>query len=154
MAEKKRHSQDAHLKHLIEELRRYQLRVTEARIAILQVLVEKHGPFTVEEIYKQITKKTCDLATIYRSLSSLEKTGLIRRCEFGDGTARYELSEHENHHHHHLICRYCKKFEVLDDCELQEIDRVAKKRGYEEISHSLEFFGICPACQEKQSSFE
>jgi Fur family transcriptional regulator, ferric uptake regulator len=136
-----------YLSQLKESLKKSKLRITEPRLAILQALLEKHGPFTVEEIHKRTPRKSCDLATIYRSLASLEKTGIIRRCEFGDGTARYELSEHENHHHHHVICKICKKIEVLDDCELQEIDRFARKRGFTEVTHSLEFFGICPNCR-------
>ena len=134
------------LDQLIEGLRKAHLRVTEPRIAILEVLLHEHGPFTVEAIHNQVTQHVCDLATIYRSLSSLEKAGLLRRCEFGDGTARYELSFKESHHHHHLICRVCKKVEVLDDCELQELDQFARKRGFVDITHSLEFFGKCPNC--------
>jgi Fur family ferric uptake transcriptional regulator len=138
----------SHLNELIQNLRESGLRVTEPRIAILRALLEKHGPFTVEEIHIHVTKKVCDLATIYRTLGSLEKTGLIKRCEFGDGSARYELAGHENHHHHHhVICKKCRKVEVLDDCELEEIDSFAKKRGFTDISHSLEFFGICPNCK-------
>lgn len=139
-----------HLNRLIESLRKSSLRVTEPRIAIFKAFSERHGPFTVEEIHKHVTKKTCDLATIYRTLASLEKTGLIKRCEFGDRIARYELSEHEDHHHH-VICKLCKKVEVLDDCELKEIDSFAKKRGFIEITHTLEFFGICPDCRNSRS---
>lgn len=139
-----------HLSNLIDAIRKAKLRVTEPRIAILEALLENHGPFTVEEIHQRIPKKKCDLATIYRSLGSLENKGLIHRCEFGDGTARYELSARENRiHHHHVICRICKRIEVLDDCELQELDHFAKKRGFSSVSHSLEFFGICPLCQNK-----
>jgi Fur family ferric uptake transcriptional regulator len=140
----------SHLERLLEDVRKSQLRVTEPRVAILEVLLKHHGPFTVEEIHKRLAKDVCDLATIYRSLASLEKTGILRRCEFGDGTSRYELSEHKNHHHHHVICKLCKRVEVLDDCELKEIDHFAQKRGFTEITHSLEFFGVCPKCQ-KQS---
>jgi Fur family ferric uptake transcriptional regulator len=139
------------LHDLLEGLRRSQLRVTEPRIAILRALMDGHGPFTIEEIHLRVTKKICDLATIYRSTTSLEKVGLIRRCEFGDGTARFELAHRADHHHHHVICKICRKVEVLDDCELQEMDRFAKKRGFTEISHSLEFFGICPSCKGKSS---
>lgn len=141
---------DLHLEKLLEELKKSHLRVTEPRIAILRVLLEEHGPFTAEEIHKCIPKKMCDLATIYRTLASLEKTGIIRRCEFGDGSARYELSEHENHHHHHVICKVCKAVEVLDDCELNELAQYAQKRGFTEVTHSLEFFGVCPNCQQKK----
>jgi Fur family ferric uptake transcriptional regulator len=136
------------LSELLEGMRRAQLRVTEPRKAILQILLGDHGPFTAEEIFQQIPKRVCDLATIYRSLNSLEEVGFVRRCEFGDGSARYEMGElKDEHHHHHVICRKCKRIEVLDDCELKEIDRFAKKLGYSGISHSLEFFGFCPKCK-------
>jgi Fe2+ or Zn2+ uptake regulation protein len=147
MKEKKQDNHHPPLERLIAQLRKSKLRITEPRTAILRVLLEKHGPFTVEEVHQRVTKRVCDLATIYRSLSSLEKTGLIRRCEFGDGTARYELAEREDHHHHHVICKVCKKIDVLDDCELPEIDHFARKLGFIDISHSLEFFGVCPKCQ-------
>jgi Fur family ferric uptake transcriptional regulator len=135
------------LSRLLIELKKSNLRVTESRVALLEALADRHGPFTVEEIHSKFIKKSCDLATIYRSLASLEKVGMIRRCEFGDGTARFELSERESHHHHHVICKLCRQVVVLDDCELQDIDRIAQKRGFTEISHSLEFFGVCPECQ-------
>ena len=123
------------------------LRITAPRRAIVQALLVSHGPFTAEELHKIITKKVCDLVTIYRCLASLEKAGLIKRCEFGDGTTRYELQETQSHHHHHVICRICKKIEVLNDCELQDIERFASNRGYTGVSHKLEFFGICSDCK-------
>jgi Fur family ferric uptake transcriptional regulator len=136
--------------HVVHLLKRARLRITEPRVALIQMLLKNHGPFTAEELYKQMTQNVCDLATIYRTLGSLEKAGMLKRCEFGDGSARYELFERNDHHHHHLICRSCKAISVLDDCELEEIDQIPKKRGFKEISHSLEFFGICPKCQAKK----
>lgn len=133
-------------KLLLDQLRSSHLKVTAPRKAILQALVDDHGPFTAEEIHQGIPKKVCDLVTVYRCLTSLEKAGLIRRCEFGDGAARYELANTDDHHHH-VICKECKKVEVLDDCELDSIDRFAQKMGFSDVSHSLEFFGICPRCK-------
>lgn len=148
MSKKPLSKKSAQLTRLLESLRESRLRVTEPRIGILEALLEGHGPFTTEQLYTLVHRKTsCDLATIYRCLASLETAGMVKRCEFGDGTPRFELSEEENHHHHHhVICRSCKKVEVLDDCELQEMDRFALKKGFTDISHSLEFFGICPTC--------
>lgn len=149
MSKRRSESHSHLLEDLIEEMRKAHLRVTEPRIAILQALIRKHGPFTAEEIHEQVTKKVCDLATIYRSLASLEKAAIIKRCEFGDGTARYEFFESQKHHHHHVICKSCRKIEVLEDCELDDIDRFAKKIGFSDVSHSLEFFGICADCSKK-----
>ena len=135
------------LQSIIDELKKSHLKVTEPRKAVLQALSADHGPFTAEELHKRVTKRVCDLATIYRCLSSLEKAGLIKRCEFGDGAARYEITRQADQHHHHVICNECKKIEVLDDCELDGIDKFARKRGFSEVSHSLEFFGICSSCK-------
>jgi Fe2+ or Zn2+ uptake regulation protein len=137
------------LEALFKELKRNKLKLTEPRKLIVAALFENHGPFGAEDLHEKFLKNECDLATVYRTLTSLEQAKVINRCDFGDGVARYELAEHDHgHHHHHLICNDCKKVEVIDHCEIdQTIDRFAKKRGYKEISHRLEFFGVCPTCQ-------
>jgi Fur family ferric uptake transcriptional regulator len=133
---------------LIDGMKKAQLRVTEQRKAILHALMKHHGPFNAEEIHELITRNLCDLATVYRCLGSLEKAALIRRCDFGDGVGRYELNATgTHHHHHHVICRRCKKVEVLEDCEMPDLNKIPKKLGYSEISHSLEFFGVCRKCK-------
>ena len=139
------HHKHATLDSLLSRVRHAGLKITTPRRVILKALVENHGPFTAEELHALLPKKGCDLVTVYRCLASLEETGLIRRCEFGDGSARYELAVTDDHHHH-VICRKCKRIEVLDDCELDEIDRFAERRGFSKVSHSLEFFGLCPRC--------
>ncbi len=143
----------AHAAHTLEDLfqlmKLNKLKLTPPRKLIVQALLKNHGPFSAEDIKKKFIKKTCDLATVYRTLTSLEEANMIRRCEFGDGIARYELSnsDHE-HHHHHLICNECKMVEVIDACELEKsINAFAKKRGFINISHIMEFFGTCPTCQ-------
>jgi Fe2+ or Zn2+ uptake regulation protein len=132
---------------LIAGMKRSKLRVTEPRRAILELLMVEHGPFTAEEIHKRLGRKGCDQVTVYRCVTSLEKAGLIARCEFGDGAARYELVEKGNFHHHHVVCRRCKKVETLDDCDLQDINRFARGLGFSDVTHSLEFFGTCPTCK-------
>lgn len=129
----------------LAEMKKSRLKITAPRKALLHALIESHGPYTAENLHQRVTPKVCDLVTIYRTLASLEKAGLIQRCDFGDGTARYELAG-KNHHHHHVVCRQCRQIEVLDDCALENLNRVPQKLGYTDISHSLEFFGLCPAC--------
>ncbi|PWU10748.1 MAG: hypothetical protein C5B47_01750 [Verrucomicrobia bacterium] len=122
------------------------LKATEPRLAILIALSENHGPFTADEVHKLINKRVCDQATVYRTLTRLVEVGLLRRCEFGDGIARFETAE-SGHHHHHVVCNQCKRVEVIDDEEIEEIDRFARKRGFSDVSHILEFFGTCPQCR-------
>jgi Fur family ferric uptake transcriptional regulator len=144
---KHHHSHSPSMEQVLEELKKAQLKLTNPRRAILQVLVAEHGPFTAEEVLKRVSRRVCDQATVYRTLASLEEVGIIRRCEFGDGSARYEIAGQGGHHHHHLICRKCKKVEIVDDCEIEDLDNIAQKRGFSNVSHALEFFGLCPTCK-------
>jgi len=144
-------SKKAELNEFLNQLKIAKMRVTAPRVSVLQTFLSGHGPFTVEEVFERVIagQVSCDLATIYRILGSFEKIGVLRRCDFGDGNARFELSEKDDHHHHHVICRVCRRVEVLEDCELPELNRFAGKSGFVEISHSLEFFGVCPSCKRK-----
>lgn len=135
-------------------LRKHGLKVTVPRLAILQVLATKHGPFTTEEILKLTDsgakKNKADLVTVYRCLAKFEALGLIGRCEFGDGATRYELLR-EEHHHHHIICRVCKRVEEMPTCPMEKSKIRLPKTGFRDISHRLEFFGVCLDCHKKSA---
>lgn len=149
-SEKKHHRHTAPtMEDALASLKKAELKLTSPRKAILQALVDEHGPFTAEEVHKKVGRRVCDQATIFRTLASLEEVGILRRCEFGDGSARYEISDRPGHHHHHLICKKCRRVEMIEDCELEGLDRLAQKRGFTEVSHILEFFGLCPDCKGK-----
>lgn len=122
------------------------LKRTKAREAILAYLVENHGPFSVKELHEQVGLKSLDSVTTYRCLASFEEAGLVRRCDFGDGTARFELRGGD-HHHHHVICTECRRIEKLEDCHLEKLEARVKALGYSDVRHVLEFSGKCRACR-------
>ena len=130
----------------VDLLKKASLSRTKSREALLKVLLEKHGPFSVEELHSFIKKQRVDIVTVYRCLTAFEKMHLVKRCDFGDGIARYEMNLH-SHHHHHVICRNCRKAENIEDCEVARLEALVAERGYLEVSHNLEFFGICRDCQ-------
>lgn len=121
------------------------MRVTAPRISILRLLSRKHGPFTADEVHEYVREYGCDLVTVYRTLTTFEELGLVRRCDFGDGAYRYEINDPE-HHHHHLVCRKCRKVESLDLCVIGPLEDLASEMGYSNLTHALEIFGICPVC--------
>ncbi len=134
----------------LEVLRAHGQRVTQPRKAVLQVLTREHGPFTAEELHARLKDGLCDLVTVYRSLAALEEQGLVRRCDFGDGSYRYEFNTGE-HHHHHVICRSCRSVRTLDFCVADSLERLARQMGYSHVSHTLEIFGLCPKCQRESA---
>lgn len=132
-----------------ERLRHHERKLTRPRRAVLEVMEARHHPLTAAEIFAALPRGGCDLASVYRSLRVLEATGMVKRYDFGDGSARYELlRDGDDGHHHHLICTRCAGVVELDECLLGEIEsRLATRSGFKAVTHRLEFFGLCPACQ-------
>jgi Fur family ferric uptake transcriptional regulator len=133
----------------LQTLRDHRHRVTEPRKAILEILTSEHGPFTAEELHGRMKKGVCDLVTVYRCLATMEEIALVRRCDFGDGSYRYEFNTGE-HHHHHIICRVCHGVQTLDFCVADSLERMARQIGYANVTHTLEIFGVCSQCQRKK----
>src|SRR5438477_12494514 len=102
------HRPYAALPDLTERLRRKSRKITGARLGILNLLRKKSHPLSIKEIFSGLSKGDCDLATVYRSLHLLESMGMVKRFDFGDGVARFELlQEGDDGHHHHLVCTRC-----------------------------------------------
>ncbi|MBL9174689.1 MAG: transcriptional repressor [Verrucomicrobiales bacterium] len=133
---------------LTAALRKHSRKVTGPRQAILEVLRRHQHPLANREIHRALGPENCDLATVYRNLHTLEGMGLVRRYDFGDGTARFELvPEGEEGHHHHLICQQCALIVEVEECFPEELEQaLARRHGFTGITHRLEFFGLCPRC--------
>ena len=133
-------------------LRSKRLRATPARLAILRHLGAARRPLCIDEIHKKL-RGAGDWATVFRCLRHFETTGIVTRCDFGDGQSRFELVSGgcgAGHHHHHLVCRSCGKVLQVGDCGLGKIERELETlHGFAAVTHSLEFFGLCPRCQTK-----
>ncbi len=144
-------SADTQFASALDTLRVNRHRVTEPRKAMLRILTREHGPFTAEEMHRRMKKGSCDLVTVYRSLAAMEEINVVRRCDFGDGSYRYEINTGE-HHHHHIICRSCHAVQTLDVCVADGLERIARQLGYTKVTHMLEIFGVCPKCQANESA--
>ncbi len=127
-------------------LRQCRLDVTRPRLQILALLKERPRPVTIKEVHASM-QKGCNLATVYRFLHQLEEKGMVKRLEFGDGRSRFEWNG-DGHHHHHLICRECTRIVDVEECFPPGVEeRIARNYGFGEVTHQLEFFGICPSCR-------
>jgi Fur family ferric uptake transcriptional regulator len=90
-------------------------------------------------------------------LAILEKLGLVRKLDFGDGQSRYEFIQGDEHHHH-LICIKCGKAidisgKTVESCadEVYSLaNSLSKEFDFDVQTHRLEFWGICPECREKR----
>jgi Fur family ferric uptake transcriptional regulator len=122
------------------------LSITAPRKMILGLLLKEHGPFSAEEIFKKLPTNSCDQATVYRCLNQFIETQLVNTSYLEKEMAHFEFND-PLHHHHHIICKICKKIDLLHECILDKIEATLVKNGYKDIQHRLEFFGICENCQ-------
>jgi Fur family ferric uptake transcriptional regulator len=134
---------------LKNRLRGQARKITGPRAAILEILRHHPHPLTNKEIFSEMPKGCSDLATIYRAMHLLEKMGMVKRFEFGDGASRFELvAEGDDGHHHHLVCTKCADIVEIEECFPETIEKkIAAKNRFKFVTHKLEFFGICPDCQ-------
>jgi Fur family ferric uptake transcriptional regulator len=139
----------AEVNHILQKLREGRLRVTSQRTALVKALVQQAGPFTADELHQQVVRQGIDLVTVYRSLSTFADLEIIHPVDFNDGTQRFEYSGSDplDHHHHHIVCKSCKKAEPVEICGLKKHEQALEQRGFSNISHRLEFFGLCRECR-------
>src|ERR1700746_1237633 len=89
-----------------EELRGAGLRVTAARVALLEI-VREGDHLGVEAIASGVRDRVghISLQAVYEALHALTGAGLIRCIEPPGSPARFEGRVGDNHHH--LVCRSC-----------------------------------------------
>lgn len=132
------------------DLREVGLKVTRARLRLLQALSVAKHPISVEKIYQSLGKLKPDMATVYRALKDLQLSGLIKQIDFQHGHAHYEYAKDVDHHH--LICTKCNRVEDIENCDIDPlISKTLKRSKYFDSQqyHNFEIFGVCKKCQKK-----
>lgn len=131
------------------DLKERGVRLTPQRQMILRYLKETHEHPTAEQVYKQVGQEFdgISMATVYNTLHRLKELGVIRELSYGDMSSRYDGNDSE---HAHLVCESCG--EVVDvPCPPLEQTALASEaaHGYALVSYRLEYYGICPRCQQE-----
>ncbi|MGQ9627102.1 MAG: Fur family transcriptional regulator [Anaerolineae bacterium] len=141
----------ARLDEMIARLRERGHRLTPQRMAVLKVLAASEEHLSAEKIYERVKVDfpTTSLATIYKAVTLLKEMGEVLELGFSDDTNRYDGNK--PYPHPHLICIKCRNIIDSDVASLSELSQeLARSTGYRIVSHRLDFFGICPQCQEKE----
>ncbi|CAL9346456.1 Transcriptional regulator FurA [Streptomyces sp. enrichment culture] len=135
-----------------EELRGAGLRVTAARVALLEaVRVGDH--LGAEAIASEVRGRVGHISVqaVYEGLHALTAAGLIRRLDPPGSPALYEGRVGDNHHH--LVCRSCGS--VADvDCAVGHAPclTASDDRGFAVDEAEVIYWGLCPACSTARSS--
>ena len=135
-----------------EELRGAGLRVTAARVALLEI-VRDGDHLDVDAIAGGVRDRIghVSLQAVYDALHALTAVGLVRRIEPAGGPARFEGRVGDNHHH--VVCRSCGL--VADvDCAVGEAPclTASDDHGFSIGEAEVVYWGLCPGCSIPDSS--
>ncbi len=124
------------------------LKVTPQRTAIYKELAKTDQHPSTEMIYKNIKDyfPNISLTTVYRTLETFEKHGLISVVNQLYNAARYDANLTP---HHHIVCVECKKIEDIYDNSVNYAKIDNKIQDYEVVGYSVLFNGICSDCSDK-----
>jgi Fur family ferric uptake transcriptional regulator len=137
---------------IAEELRGAGLRVTAARVALLET-VRGGDHLDAEAIAAGVRDRVghVSLQAVYEALHALAAAGLIRRIEPAGSPTRYEGRVMDNHHH--VVCRSCGV--VADvDCATGEAPclTASDDHGFSIDEAEVVYWGLCPDCSTARSS--
>jgi len=135
-----------------DELRGVGLRVTAARVALLET-VRDGNHLGVEAIASGVRDRVghISLQAVYEALQALTAAGLLRRIEPAGSPARFEGRVGDNHHH--IVCRSCGV--VADvDCVVGEAPclTASDDHGFSIDEAEVIFWGLCPGCSTLRGS--
>lgn len=125
------------------------LKSTRQREAILDEFLRVGSHISTEELYLRLRRKNPQIgyATVHRTLKLFAECGIAEQRHFGDGQARYEASDLDEHHDH-LICITCGRIVEFEDPRIEQLqEEVARQHGFSIERHRLELYGCCESCR-------
>ncbi|MFC9287343.1 Fur family transcriptional regulator [Streptomyces sp. NPDC057052] len=135
-----------------EELRGAGLRVTAARVALLDT-VREGDHLGVEAIAAGVRDRVghISLQAVYEALHALTAAGLLRRLEPPGSPARFEGRVGDNHHH--LVCRSCGAIADVD-CAVGHAPclTASDHHGFSVDEAEVIYWGLCPDCSRAPST--
>ena len=121
-------------------------------LALLGVLREATAELSGQELHERLTQTSLrhGLATVYRNLRLLQRSGLVRCRKLSNGESVYAPIERDDHH---LTCVGCGHSEPLPICPVGTGGLGLTKvllQGFKPLFHTFEIHGLCRSCQQSE----
>jgi len=142
------HPRATELDALLDRLRSNGERITTARRAVLQELLDAPDQhLAIEELATRVQARNPEihLSTVYRTLDFLTEAGILVNVHLGPDRSSYHLATES---HHHAMCDGCGRTielpaEVLDGV----VRHLDTEFGFEAHPHHVVIEGTCAACR-------
>ncbi|MCG9910154.1 MAG: transcriptional repressor [Flavobacteriales bacterium] len=138
-----------------EVLKNKKLRITPARVHVLDIFIREAAALTHAEIEKLLIDDF-DRVTLYRTLTSFLENGLIHKVPDESGIQRFAYCNHEHHEHSgahshthvHFFCMQCSKTTCLDDIL---IPAIKLPEGFVQDESVFLVKGLCRKCSKNKA---
>jgi Fe2+ or Zn2+ uptake regulation protein len=126
-------------------------RITPQRKLVLSILIQAGGHLDANDIFERGRRsdKDLSLSTVYRTLTVLKETGVVRELHLDAEHHHYEWASEDEHSH--LVCLACRRVIEVDSGDFAEAAVAAgAAHGFEIASAHVELTGYCAACRQQQ----
>lgn len=128
------------------------LRFTELRRKVLEIVWESHGPVKAYDILGKLDSRIAAIKppTVYRALDFLAENGLVHRL---DSLNAFVGCSHPLKHDecYFLICSDCGEAKECCNAALRDvISETSRRNGFEAAHITLEITGECQDCRSAQ----
>src|SRR3972149_6238531 len=125
------------------------LRNTAQRALIMDIIRKGQGQvhLDADEVYRRARERQprLSLSTVYRTMQTLKKLGLIEEVHFDEEHHHYEMKPSTEHHH--LVCLGCGRVVEFNYPLARLIKRhVTEAKGFEITGSEVRMTGYCPTC--------
>ena len=121
------------------------------RELILTAVLENRIHPTADAVYALLkpSHPELSLATVYRNLNQLAKSGLLARVHVPNGADHFDGTLEP---HYHMICKKCGTMVDIPKEYVPAFDNeVEVKTGCRISGHSILFYGTCRDCKQGSS---
>jgi Fur family ferric uptake transcriptional regulator len=122
-------------------------RMTAPRWAVIEEFAALGRYITAKELHERLRRRHArvGLATVYRTLETLESVGAAARAPQPHGETAYLFCPVK--HHHHAVCTKCGKVADVSCGSLARLERaLTAELRFKLVQHRFEFFGVCDRC--------
>ncbi len=130
------------MNRLLEKCNSKNLKMTDQRKVIVQVLSESKDHPDVEAVYERASKidNKISIATVYRTIRLFEENNFLEKHEFKGFKSRYEPVSDDHHHLIDIKSGDVKEFRNTFIDAMQK--QMANELGYKLVDYRLEIYAV------------
>jgi Fe2+ or Zn2+ uptake regulation protein len=144
------HVKDERIESLRQVCRERGLILTPQRRAILRAVLDLDDHPTAERVHAALSRRRVRVsrATVFRTLESLARLGIIARACHPGSSVRYDRRTDQ---HHHLVCLSCDRVIDIQDARLDALPVPDTRRlGFVVSDFKVQLRGTCRECREQE----